>query len=298
MLASENFILDHINDSPWKDCYVMVGGMKITLMSSAIAMMIISAAVVLLMILPVVRKWKERPSRMQNFIEALVLFVRDRIAKPALHHRADAFLPFLLTMFMFVLTMNVLGILPLRTVCELAGLKNYQVGGAATGVVIICGALAFISMSIMLVGALKMTAVRFHEHHKSMPLVLCFMLSPLLWIYSLCPPMDWKMKIALGWLLTPLEFIGFFTKCFALMIRLFANMTAGHALVGAMLMFVMMTVQGFVDTGSASVFYIAPLSVLMAVLDTVLDLLIVILQAYIFTFLSAIFIGMYMDPVH
>ncbi|MBI5722678.1 MAG: F0F1 ATP synthase subunit A [Planctomycetes bacterium] len=299
MLASGSFILDHINDSPWKDCVVTLpGGMKITLMSSAIAMMIISAIVVLLIILPTVRKWKQRPSGMQNFLEAIVLFIREQVARPALHHRTDTFLPFLLTIFVFVLTMNLLGMVPLKTVSEMVGLKDYPVGGAATGVLAVCGGLATISMCIMMVGALQQTAVRFHKHHESAPVAVCYLLSPLLWIYSLCPPMEWKMKLALGWLLTPLELIGFFAKCFALMIRLFANMTAGHALIAAMLMFVMMGVQSFADSSSYSVFAIAPLSMLMALMGSVLDMLVAVLQAYIFTFLSAMFIGMYMDPAH
>ena len=141
------------------------------------------------------------------------------------------------------------------------------------------------------------TAVRFHEHHR-WPLILSAVASPVLWVLSLAPRIPGAAGVIMFVPLMLLELMGVVARCFALMIRLFANMVSGHTLVATLTLFVAMALQGFTQSRSIHVFYIAPLCIVMGVLENMLDLLVAGLQAYIFTFLTAIFIGLYAEPSH
>jgi F-type H+-transporting ATPase subunit a len=95
-------------------------------------------------------------------------------------------------------------------------------------------------------------------------------------------------------MLAILEIISLISKCVALMIRLVANMLAGHSLLAVFLMFILVAIDGNLK----SLAYVGPLSVLGSVFVSLIELLVAALQAYIFTFLSAIFMGLYMEPAH
>ncbi len=281
-------IMEHINDHPWYQ--TKVWGMTVTVMSSAIGTMLLSALVLLLLVIPAARKKGRLPTGGKNVLEALVFFVRDMIAKPALHHQAYKYLPFLLTLFVFILAMNLIALLPLTTICEIFHIP--PVGAAPTGVLSVTGAMACVTMLTFLYGGFCYQAKALHEHH-GWPMPLCVVLGPVMWFKSLVPPVPGTIGKVLFLPLLLLEIIGAVAKVFALTIRLCANIMSGHALMASLLMLV-----GMAASASLHVLYVGPLCVGAGVLANILDLLVAFLQAYVFTFLSAIFIGMYTEASH
>jgi len=195
------------------------------------------------------------PTGIARFIEPLVIFVRDDIAKQNIgqgeHNR---FVPYLLTLFMFVWLMNMLGLIP----------------GAAN----VTGNIAFTLVLALL------TFILVNVNGKRT-----------YWIHIFDPlgsNMPWAGKILVYIILVPVEILGMFTKPFALMIRLFANMTAGHIVILSLisLIFIMQNL------------YIAPVSVLLTLFINTLEILVAALQAYIFTLLTALYIGMAVEKQH
>ncbi|WP_430814235.1 F0F1 ATP synthase subunit A [Carboxylicivirga sp. RSCT41] len=186
------------------------------------------------------------PKGVQSFVEPLILFVRDDIAYAQIEKdKADRFLPFLLTLFFFIWINNLIGLVPF-----------FPGGSNLTG-----------NISLTLVLALITFFVTNFSGSKSY------------WGHIFWMP---GVPVPIRLLLSVIEFIGLFTKPFALMIRLLANITAGHIIILSLfsLIFVMKSVA------------IAPVSVLMSLMMFMLELLVAVLQAYIFTLLSALFIGM------
>jgi len=191
-----------------------------------------------------------------NFFEALLVFVRDQVARPAIGDRdADRFLPYLWTAFFFILYCNLLGLVPCL--------------GAPTGALGCTGALAICAI-VTCVGA---GIGRF---------------GPLGYILNQAPAMDlpWYLAIVIKLMIIAIELLSLVIKHFVLAIRLLANMFAGHM--------VLAVIVGFIAqaAGLAIWYGVMPASVLGATALNLLELLIAFLQAYIFVFLSALFIGM------
>ncbi len=184
-----------------------------------------------------------------NMFESLVLFVRDEIARPNLGDKADRFLPYLLTAFFFILTCNLLGLIPF--------------GSTATANISITAVLAAFTFVITQVSASK-------DH----------------WKHLFGPP---GTPALVRVILFPVEFMGLFTKPIALAIRLFANMTAGHLVILSLIGLIFIFGQLF---GAAFGYGIAVVSVAFSLGIYLLELLVAAIQAYIFTKLSALFIGM------
>ncbi|MCU4155202.1 F0F1 ATP synthase subunit A [Carboxylicivirga sp. A043] len=186
------------------------------------------------------------PKGVQSFVEPLILFVRDDIAYAQIEKgKADKFLPFLLTLFFFIWINNLIGLIPF-----------FPGGSNLTGNISLTMVLALITF-----------------------LVTNFSGSKSYWGHIFWMP---GVPVPIRILLSVIEFIGLFTKPFALMIRLLANITAGHIIILSLfsLIFVMKSA------------YISFVSVPMALMMFMLELLVAVLQAYIFTLLSALFIGM------
>ena len=186
----------------------------------------------------------------QNLLETLIIFVRDDIAIPNLgSDKYQRYLPFLLTAFFFILTCNLLGLVPF--------------GGTATSnlnVTVVLAAFTFV-----------LTQLNGSRDH---------------WKHVFWPP---NMPVAVKLLLIPTEIMGLFTKPIALAIRLFANMTAGHLVILSLIGLIFTFGQLF---GSIAGFGVAPISLGLTLFVYFLELLIAFIQAYIFTILSALFIGM------
>ena len=186
--------------------------------------------------------------------------LRKEVAAPNLHQHTDRFIKYIWSVFFFVLTVNLLGLLPIPAVSSLFGT---HLGGTATGNVWVTATLAIITMGMMVVNGLRLGGTAYLAHF--------------------CPGPVW-----LAPLFVPVEIIGLIAKVFALAVRLFANMIAGHILLAVLLSFILAA-----GAGSAALGYgIAVPVVLGSVAINMLELFVAFLQAFIFTFLTTLFIGM------
>jgi F-type H+-transporting ATPase subunit a len=198
--------------------------------------------------------------RFRNMLEAILFYFRDHVARPAIGgHDADRFVPFLWTIFLFVLTCNLFGMIP--------WLGSPTASLATTGALALITFLTVMGASIMkfgLGGSMK----------------------------SLVPHMDLPLAIKVPMLLLmfPIEVLGLLIRHSVLAVRLLANMMGGHVVLAVIVAFIAASAQ------SAWWYAVAPGSVLGATALSLLELLVAFLQAYIFTFLSALFIGMALHP--
>lgn len=194
------------------------------------------------------------PKGIQSFFEPLILFVRDDIAKENIGKEYEKFMPFLLTVFFFIWFGNLLGLLP--------GAANL------TGNISVTLTLAILTLLITLFSG-KRTY----------------------WLHIVDPlgdSMPWGGKFLLYLILWPVEIIGIFTKPFSLMVRLFANITAGHILILSILSL------AFVFQSLA----VGVVGALFATVMNMLELFVAILQAYVFTLLSAMYFGQAVEEHH
>jgi F-type H+-transporting ATPase subunit a len=275
--------------------------MTITWMSDAIATMLVTAAILLVVVPLLARGRRARvPRGGYNALEFVVLFVRDRVARPALHGRAEVFLPYLLTIFFFILGMNLIGRLPTQSLSVLVnrwlGVENYTLGASPTGVLAVCAGLASLTLLNVILRGLWRAARDFA--HKGWPWPLALLLSPVLWLLSLSPPVEGMAGVILRVPLAVLEFVGTLAKCFALMIRLFANLLAGHGLIAVVMLFVFQASAEVVSAGVAQAAGISSICIVAGVMLACLEILVAAIQAYIFTYLSAIFLSLYAEGHH
>lgn len=205
------------------------------------------------------RKSDVPKGRSWNMLEAILVFIRDQVAHPAIGHDADHFLPFLWTAFFFVLFCNLFGLLPWA--------------GSPTASLSVTGALAISTFIIVLLtGSRKFGVLGFWKAqvpHLELPGILAIFLIPMIF---------------------GIEVIGMFIKHGVLAIRLLANMLAGHLVLAVILAFIGATAASVIFWG------VMPVSILSIVLLSLLELLVAFIQAYVFTFLSALFIGMAAHP--
>jgi F-type H+-transporting ATPase subunit a len=197
------------------------------------------------------------PTGLQNAIEPIILFMRDEVIKPSIGHKYEKYLPYLLTVFFFIWIANLLGLIPV-----------FPGGANLTGNISISMTLALFTFVIVTFSANK----NYWEHVFVMPGV--------------------PKPILL--LLTPIEIIGVFLRPFVLMIRLFANITAGHII--ALSFFCLIFIFGQNGTGVGLA--VSPLSLVFTIFMTTLELLVAFLQAYVFTMLSAVYIGAAVEDHH
>jgi F-type H+-transporting ATPase subunit a len=195
------------------------------------------------------------PKGAANVVEAMVLFVRDEIALRNIGHGGERFVPYIVSVFFFILFCNLLGLVPW--------------GATPTGNISVTGALAI--MTFVIVESAGMRELGARGYLKT--------------IFYAPPGMHWAMQIPMYVIMTPVEFLGKLTKPFALAVRLFANMTAGHAVVLALTGLLVVATRG-------GALWVTPAPLLMAVAIMVLEIFIAFLQAYVFAVLSSVFIGL------
>ena len=310
MILGAANLLDHVLDTPWPGCQVEVGEMTITWMSNGIATMAL-VGILLMILIPWMARKQMRAGQAGGagqavsvpggMIEVFVLFVRDQIAIPSLgKEKAHRFLPYLLTVFVFILGMNLIGMSPLMPITALATGHQYPVGLTPTGILTVCFALAALAM-ITITGSGLWSVIR----HSRRPAVLAVLLAPMDWFLQMSPAVPGVIGKLLAVPLAFLEVLGLIAKCFALMIRLFSNMIAGHILLAVIMMFIIQSVEATVASlqdptmaNDITAFYISPLCIAGSVMMNLLELLVAGLQAYIYTFLSAMFLGLYVEPAH
>lgn len=214
--------------------------------TQSIFSMILSLVLLFLLFGSAARAYKKSdraPKGLAGFLEPLILFVRDDIAEPQLGDKYKKFMPFLLTIFFFIWINNIMGIIPI-----------FPFGANLTGNIVFTFVMAIIVF-----------------------LVTTFSGNAKYWKGIFLPP----VPVFLLPIMVPIEIVGMLTKPFALMVRLFANMTAGHIIILSLVSLIFIF-------GSAAV---SPVSILFVLFMSVLKLLVAALQAYIFTLLAALFIG-------
>ncbi len=198
------------------------------------------------------------PKGIGSVVETLVVYVRDEIALKNIGHDGAKYTPLLLSFFFFILFAALVGLVPFT--------------GTSTGNLSVTLALATISFAAQQYAGISKYGVAGHFKN----LVPHGLPAPLLIV------------------MIPIEVLGMFTKPFALMIRLFANMLAGHMMITALLLLVPLCAQISQTLGIIMI----PISLGMALFIMCLEVLVAFIQAYVFTLFSAIFIGMYAHPSH
>jgi F-type H+-transporting ATPase subunit a len=239
----------------------------ITIFSDQIAMIALAGVLLIAFVPLMVRRRRGKgdveglvPAGGANMLEAVCQYIRKEVAEPALHEHTDRFIKYIWSVFFFVLTVNILGLLPIPAVSSLFGL---HLGGTATGNIWVTATLALITMGMMVINGLRIGGKHYVAHF--------------------CPGPIWMAP-----LLVPVEIIGLVAKVFALAVRLFANMIAGHILLAVLLSFIM--AAGSISTGLG--LGVAVPVVLGSAAINLLELFVAFLQAFIFTFLTTLFIGM------
>jgi F-type H+-transporting ATPase subunit a len=240
---------------------------KITVFSDQIAMIALAGLLLVALVPMFVKRRRGRngvdamvASGPANMLEAVCEYLRKEVAEPVLHEHTDRFIKYIWSVFFFVLTVNILGLLPIPAVSNLFGT---HLGGTATGNIWTTATLAIVTMVMMVVNGLRLGGKAYLAHF--------------------CPGPLW-----LAPMLVLVEIIGLIAKVFALAVRLFANMIAGHILLAVLLSFIM--AAGAKSTGLGLA--VGTLVVLGSVAITLLELFVAFLQAFIFTFLTTLFIGM------
>ena len=224
----------------------------------------VSVIVLLFIFLSIAKTAKRRvnqaPTGMQNLFEPIILFVRDDIAKPAIGEKKfEKFMPFLLTVFFFILINNILGLIPI-----------FPFGANVTGNIGVTMVLALFTFFV--------TTFNTNHHY---------------WKEIYNPDVPWWLKYPIP-LMPIVELTGVITKPFVLMVRLFANILAGHLIVTVFvsLIFIFANLMGIEASLGVSV-----ISVAFSVFMVLLDVLVSFIQAYVFTLLSALYFGM-ASPEH
>ena len=225
-----------------------------------VVQMLLALTLLVIILIRVARKYgtgqgiTSAPKGMQNTMETIVNFVNDEVAKPNLGAKSKKYLPYLLTVFLFILINNIVGLIP--------GTAN------VTGNIAFTFVLSIISFVVILFSS--------NKHY---------------WMHIINPPgvPGWVKVI-----LVPVEILGIFTKPFALMIRLFANMVAGHILIICLisLIFIMAALNQYVGWG------FSPFSIAFTIFIYFIEVLVAFLQAFIFTILTAVFIGQAFEGGH
>jgi F-type H+-transporting ATPase subunit a len=271
----KEMILHHLADSPeWESPFGVVhlpqfaplhlGPITIDFSITKHVLFMMAAAVLVMVLLIVAARDAKReheagaergPKGAANVVEAFILYLRDEVALRNIGHGGERYVPYIVTVFFFILFCNLLGLLPW--------------GASPTGNLAMTAVLA--AMTFIIVEVAGMRALGAKGYAKT--------------IFFVPEGLSPAMKLPMYLIMTPVEFLGKLTKPFALAIRLYANMTAGHAVVLALTGLLVAASMG-------SAWLVAPAPIVMAVAIMLLEIFVAFLQAYIFAMLSSVFIGL------
>ncbi|MCD4789801.1 MAG: F0F1 ATP synthase subunit A [Bacteroidales bacterium] len=230
-----------------------------------VASMVISMLLICIIFISIGKAYTKRkgqaPKGLQSFMEPIILFIRDDVAKESIGKKKyEKFLPYLLTLFFFIIFNNLLGLVPF-----------FPGGANVTGNIAVTGVMALFTFFIIIIKGNKQY-----------------------WIHILnTPGVPWWLKIPVP-LMPIVEVLGVLTKPFVLMIRLFANITAGHIIVLGFMSLIF--IFGNVNVGLG--YGVSVVSVGFGVFMGLLELLVAFIQAYVFTLLSALYFGMATEENH
>jgi F-type H+-transporting ATPase subunit a len=228
-----------------------------------VVMMLVVAILLCLILIPAARAQAittaagKPPKGTSNAVEALILYMRNEVILPNVGHHGDAFVPFLLTLFFFILGANLLGLVPYMS--------------TATGNISVTATLAIITFIVVEIAGMRALGKGYIN-------------TIIFWPQEMPLP----MRVVMSMILSPVELIGKITKPFALAIRLFANMTAGHIVVLALV--------GLIFTFGS--YIVSPAPIAMATAIMFLELIVAMIQAFIFTLLASVFIGLIRESAH
>jgi len=247
----------------------------ITLFSNHIIMQLI-AVLLLVLLIPTFARVRATgdlvrdltPRGFGNFFESICVYFRDTVARPILGEHTDRFIPYIWTAFFYILFVNLLGLLPLEPVTRgvVRGVfphAHHGIGGAATGNIWVTASLAACTLVMVVVNGLRWNGLGYIKHFFQGPAFV----APLIAV---------------------LEVVGLVAKCFALTVRLFANMVAGHVLLAVLLSFIGLS---YLALGTGAALGIGLVVVLASVAFNMLELFVAFLQAFVFAFLTTLFIG-------
>ncbi|HVT89006.1 MAG TPA: F0F1 ATP synthase subunit A [Tepidisphaeraceae bacterium] len=373
LLLAQSNPLEHVLPHP---LHIKVGPIDVT---NQMFMAVVAAVLMLLIFPTLFRKAEsEPPSGAKNFFESILEFLRVEVFRPALKEHTDRFLPFLWTLFFFILFCNLLGQIPFGEFITLATGQPSHWGGTATGTPTTTGALAICAFIFIHLNGIAQVARSLidgtyghhghheehssdgehghetahdlehvrgeglaadvpanvkaitdptkhyaddehvghhhyqpdhgdlhgqsHKHGKGMNVVAAALLALPLYLWNFAPhpfkpqpgesALGWVKDVPVWFLLLILELVGAVIKPFALMMRLFANMIAGHIVLAALIGLIVLapSILGQIGIG-------IPVT-LLSLLIRVLELFVAFLQAYIFTFLTTLFIASAVAPEH
>ncbi|OIN58867.1 F0F1 ATP synthase subunit A [Arsenicibacter rosenii] len=224
-----------------------------------VASLLLSAVLLLVIFSSVSKGYQQNrgkaPKGLQSFLEPIILFIRDEVVKPNIGPKYERYLPYLLTLFFFILVNNLLGLLP--------GAANL------TGNIAVTMTLAVITFLIVNFSG--------NKHY---------------WMHLVKPT---GVPLALLPVMVPVEIVGVFMKPFSLMVRLFANITAGHIIILSLLGLIFIA-KNLGGSGIAS--GISPLVAIFTIFMNLIELVVAFLQAFIFTLLSSMYIGSAIEEHH
>jgi F-type H+-transporting ATPase subunit a len=225
-----------------------------------------AALLMIIIFISIARSYKKQPNKppkgLQSLLEPLIIFVRDDIARSNIgEDKYEKFTPFLLSIFFFIFLNNLLGLIPI-----------FPAGANVTGNITVTMSLALFTFLVLTISG--------NKHY---------------WTEIVNPPaIPWWLKIPIP-LIPIIEFMGIIIKPFVLMIRLFANISAGHIISLGFLSLIFV----FGNISPALGYGVSVVSVLFMIFLTLLELLVAFIQAYVFTILSAIYFGMAVEtPEH
>ena len=287
-------IIHHVANSPLSEPLIhlpTIAGIDFSV-TKHVLMLWLVAVVVFVVVTWAVRRYLRQdrliPSGFMNALEAVVEFIRDDIAQPNVGKKwVNTWTPLILTFFLFILCANAAGLVP---IFDVIGLIDYYVlhtaehsfikqllhgGTTATANFNVTAALATITFGAIIVAGTK--AHGFVKH----------------WMNLVPHGLAWPIYI----LLIPIEVMGMIVRPFALTMRLAANMTGGHIAILAILSFVFLFTE-MAGAASAGIGVGALVSVPLAVGISALEIIVVLVQAYVFTLLTAVFIGMAIHVHH
>ena len=227
--------------------------------------LLFSICLILCLFLYIAKQYRKNPCKtpkgIQSIFEVLIIYIRDEIAKPSIGEKKyEKYLPYLLTLFFFIFLNNVLGLIPI-----------FPAGANVTGNIAVTATLALITFFVTLFSSNK----NYWKH-----------------IFN-TPGVPWWLKIPLP-LMPFVELVGVFTKPLVLMIRLFANISGGHIIVLGFICLIFI----FGGMAPAIGYGVSAVSIFFYLFMGLLELVVAFVQAFVFTLLSALYIGMALEEHH
>lgn len=211
-----------------------------------------------------------------GLVETVLVYLRDEMARPLLGKVTDRYIPFIWSAFAFILIGNILGMIPFGAFLGLAHKDLAHLGGTFTGNISFTATLALIAILVTFIAGVREGGLHYFAHYWTVPL-------------KGQPVLLWPLLVIVGVVIAVIEIVGNFAiKPFALAMRLFANMLAGHILLGTIIIVGVTAIQAASPAGyvGAGVSFVGALAI------SFMELFVAFLQAFIFAFLTTIFISL------